>query len=76
MENSIGPKRVKLFKHRATAKTRSDRDFEMSLCYTPTAFSCLEEIKYNINHCLELAPSFLKMYNITMFWFNIAKLQS
>ena len=50
-----------------TAKTRSDRDFEMSLCYTPTAFSCLEEIKYNINHCLELAPSFLKMYNITMF---------
>ena len=29
------------------AKTRSDRDFEMSLCYTPQAFSCLEEIKYN-----------------------------
>ena len=24
-----------------TAKTRSDRDFEMSLCYTPKAFSCL-----------------------------------
>ena len=50
-----------------TAKTRSDRDFEMSLCYTPKAFSCLEEIKYNINHCLELAPSFPKMYNITLF---------
>ena len=50
-----------------TAKTRSDRDFEMSLCYTPKAFSCLEETKYNINHCLELAPSFPKMYNITMF---------
>ena len=59
-----------------SAKTRSDRDFEMSLCYTPKAFSCLEEIKYNINHCLELAPSFPKMYNITMFWFDIAKLQS
>ena len=59
-----------------TAKTRSDRDFEMSLCYTPKAFSCLEETKYNINHCLELAPSFPKMYNITMFWFDIAKLQS
>ena len=51
----------------STAKTRSDRDFEMSLCYTPKAFSCLEEIKYNINHCLELASSFPKMYNITMF---------
>ena len=50
-----------------SAKTRSDRDFEMSLCYTPKAFSCLEEIKYHINHCLELAPSFPKMYNITMF---------
>ena len=50
-----------------TAKTRSDRDFEMNLCYTPKAFSCLEETKYNINHCLELAPSFPKMYNITMF---------
>ena len=50
-----------------TAKTRSDRDFEVSLCYTPKAFSCLEEIKYNINHCLELAPSFPKMYNITVF---------
>ena len=50
-----------------SAKTRSDRDFEMSLCYTPKAFSCLEEIKYNINHCLELAPSFPKMYNFTMF---------
>ena len=50
-----------------TAKTRSDRDFEMSLCYTPKAFSCLEETKYNINHCLELAPGFPKMYNITMF---------
>ena len=47
-----------------TAKTRSDRDFEMSLCYTPKAFSCLEEIK---DYCLELAPSFPKMYNITMF---------
>ena len=46
----------------------------MSLCYTPKAFSCSEEIKYNINHCLELAPSFPKMYNITMF--GIAKLQS
>ena len=45
----------------------SDRDFEMNLCYTPKAFSCLEETKYNINHCLELAPSFPKMYNITMF---------
>ena len=51
----------------STAKTRSDRDFEMSLCYTPEAFSCLEETKYNINHCLELASSFPKMYNITMF---------
>ena len=50
-----------------TPKTRSDRDFEMSLCYTPKAFSCLEETKYNINHCLELVPSFPKMYNITMF---------
>ena len=50
-----------------SAKTRSDRDFEISLCYTPKAFSCLEEIKYNINHCLELAPSFPKMYNIAMF---------
>ena len=59
-----------------SAKTRSDRDFEMSLCYTPKAFSCLEETKYNINHCLKLAPSFPKMYNITMFWFDIAKLQS
>ena len=49
------------------SKTRSDRDFEMSLCYTPLAFSCLEEIKYNINHCLELASTFPKMYNITMF---------
>ena len=46
------------------------------LCYTPKVFSCLEEIKHNINHCLELAPSFPKMYNITMFRFNIAKLQS
>ena len=60
----------------STANTRSERDFEMSLCYTPKVFSCLEEIKYNINHCLELAPSFPKMYNITMFRFNIAKLQS
>ena len=50
-----------------SAKTRSDRDFEISLCYTPKAVSCLEEIKYNINHCLELAPSFPKMYNISMF---------
>ena len=50
-----------------TAKTRSDRDFELILCYTPKAFSCLEEIKFNIKHCLELAPSFPKMYNITMF---------
>ena len=58
------------------AKTRSDRDFEMSLCYTPLAFSCLEEIKYNVNPCLELASSFPKMHNITMFRFNIAKLQS
>ena len=48
----------------------------MNLCYTPKAFSCLEETKYNINLCLELAPSFQKMYNITMFWFDIAKLQS
>ena len=31
----------------------------------PKTFSCLEEMKYNINHCLELAPSSLKMYNIT-----------
>ena len=31
-----------------TAKTRSDRDFEMSLCYTPKAFACLEEIIYKI----------------------------
>ena len=59
-----------------TAKTRSDRDFEMSLCYTPEAFFWLEEIEYDINHCLELAPSFPKMYNITMFWFIIAELQS
>ena len=65
---------VQVDKHGITAKTRSDRDFEMSLCYTPKVFSCLEEIKYNINHCLELAPSFPKMYNITMFRFNIAKL--
>ena len=49
------------------AKIRSERDFEMSLCYTPKAFSFLKEIKYNISHCLELAPSFPKMYNITMF---------
>ena len=27
-----------------TAKTRSDRDFEMSLCYTPKEISCLDEI--------------------------------
>ena len=39
-------------------------------------FSWLEEIKYNINKCLELARSFMKMYNITMFRFNIAKIQS
>ena len=51
----------------SSAKTRSDRDFEMSLCYTPDAFYCLEEIKCNIKHCLELAPSFPKMNNITMF---------
>ena len=31
------------------------------------AFGSGELIKYNINHCLELAPSFPKMYNITMF---------
>ena len=30
-------------------------------------FYWLEEIKYNINHRLEHVPSFLKMYNITMF---------
>ena len=35
-----------------------------------------EEIKYKINHCLELDPSFLKMYIITMFRFKIAKIQS
>ena len=62
--------------HILLAKTRSDRDFEISLCYTPKALSCLEEIIYNINHCLELAPSFPKTYNIPMFLFNIAKLQS
>ena len=59
-----------------TAKRRSDRDFEMGLYYTPKAFTCSEEIKYNINHYSELAPSFPKMYNITMFRFNIAKIQS
>ena len=32
----------------------------------PKTFSWLEEIEYNLNHCLELAPSFLKMYNITI----------
>ena len=58
------------------AKTRSERDFEMSLCYTPLAFSYSEEIKYNVNPCLELARSFPKMHNITMFRFNLAKLQS
>ena len=42
----------------------------------PKTFSWSEEIKYNLNHCLELAPSFLKMYNITMFRFDIAKIQS
>ena len=42
----------------------------------PKTFSWSEEIKYNLNQCLELAPSFLKMYNITMFQFKIAKIQS
>ena len=42
----------------------------MSLCYTPKAVSCLEEIKYNINHCLELALSFPKMY-ITLQCFDL-----
>ena len=41
----------------------------------PKTFFWLEEIKYNLNHCLELAPSFLKMYNITKFRFDIAKIQ-
>ena len=41
----------------------------------PKTFFCLEEIKYNLNHCLKLAPSFLKMYNNTMIRFNIAKIQ-
>ena len=41
----------------------------------PKTFSWLEEIKYNLHHCLELAPSFLKMYNITMFRFDIEKIQ-
>ena len=49
---------------------------KISLCYMPKTFSWLEEMKYNINHCLELARSFMKMYNITMFRFNIAKIQS
>ena len=40
----------------------------------PKTFSCLEEIKYNINHCLELASSFPKMHQITMFQFDIAKI--
>ena len=39
-------------------------------------FSWSEEIKYKLNHCLELALSFLKMHNITMFRFNITKIQS
>ena len=39
----------------------------------PKTVSWSEEIKYNLNHCLEHTPSFLKMYNITMFLFNIAK---
>ena len=42
----------------------------------PKTFSWSEEIKYKLKHYLELAPSFLKMYNITMFRFNIAKIQS
>ena len=42
----------------------------------PKTFSWSEEIKYYLNHCLELTPSFLKMYNITMFRFDIAKIQS
>ena len=42
----------------------------------PKTFSWLEEMKYNINYCLELARSFMKMYNITVFRFNIAKIQS
>ena len=54
-----------------TAKTRSDRDFEMSLCYTPKAFSCLEEIKYNINHCLELA-----FFNVLLFHFEFVNLEN
>ena len=41
----------------------------------PKTFSWLEKIKCNLNHCLELAPSFLKMYNITMVGSNIAKIQ-
>ena len=45
-------------------------------CYMPKTFSWSEEMKYDLNHCLELAPSFLKMYNITMFRFNITKIQS
>ena len=42
----------------------------------PKTFHWLEDIKYNINHCLELVPSFLNMYNITMFRFNTAKIQT
>ena len=56
-----------------TAKTRSDRGNKIGLCYTLKTFSCLKKIKDNINHCLELAPSFLKMYNINLFPFKIAK---
>ena len=40
----------------------------------PKTYFWLEEIKYNINHCLELAPSFWKMYKITLFPFDIAKI--
>ena len=37
----IVEKSTTLMDKHITAKTRSDRDFEMSLCYTPKAFSCL-----------------------------------
>ena len=44
--------------------------------YMPKTCSCFEEIKYKINLCLELAPSFPKMYHITMVQFNVAKIQT
>ena len=50
-----------------------DKYGKISLCYMPKTFSWLEGIKYNLNICLELAPSFLKMYNITMFRFLYSK---